>query len=222
MKAHALRKERCGRAFHVVRLIKDDALKRREHGSPLPPCTGASNRQIAKNKMVICHEYLGSRRGASRFEDKTRFSIRAACHRTGVNFTVHATPQLVRDKKREIAPASGRSCLRPGDQRINIVTTGKQGVLVSLFAKATRADIVPATFHQRGWHGSSERALDRFKVAIDKLLLQIDRCRRDHDSFVVFHRPRDRRNEIRKRLADAGSRLGNHDPVLIEPLYHRA
>ena len=72
-----------------------------------------------------------------------------------------------------------------------------------------QAQIVGATLQQRDAHRPADRARDRRQIAMEQLILQIARARRDD------HAParQQRRHEIRERLAGARARLDDQPPV---------
>ena len=83
--------------------------------------------------------------------------------------------------------------------------------------ETVEAKVVAASLHVGGVEGDAQRILQCGQVLVVDLVLQVAGAGRDHDPLAA----QDRGHQVGERLAGAGARFGEQDPVRPKQVRHR-
>ena len=176
---------------------------------------------------MVVHDQQARGRGLpASAQHEARFAVRATQGVAGIPLRTHQIPGGGVGLKRHVAAAAGGAGQRPlvdgahlaGRGRVErAVRGGRQPLGVGMhLAQTAQAQVVAAALDQAALHLGAEDALHQRQVMRHELLLQVDGGRGDHHPLVVGVGPGHRRYQVGERLADAGTRLGRHDHLVVE------
>src|SRR4051794_13339638 len=205
-----------GDVFELVRFVDDGVVARRNHLAE----AALSHRRVRAQQMMVDDDEVGFSGALPHARDEAVIEARALA------------PQAVLAGGRDLRPErkilgqvihlgaiAGLGLARPVVDHLD-----RDGILarsdrraVAQRVELVQAEIIATSFHVRGGERYAKRVAENREVLEEDLLLQVLRAGRDENPVAAENRG----DQIRERLASAGTRLGEEDAAVREHVRYR-
>ena len=196
------------RLGQLMRLVEDDRVRRRQQLGH----AGVAQHHIGEEQMVIHHDDVRLLRFLARLHHEAFLVMRTFLAEAVIaRGRDHRPDGRILGHAREFGLVAGARDLRETDDLLQMrrVLARRQAAVVGGALQVVMAQIVRAALQHRDRHGHGERVAHGRDIALEELILQMLRTRRDDDLAAPQHG----RNEVRIGLA--GARAGLDDERVL-------